>query len=358
MPDIADELARAKNLLAESEADDYVVSPRSHADRFQEIPSLVELLETSEIEGRAESFETIDARANRNRDEYFAHAKRANALVLASAVLGALITAAIAIGGPMVETISEGGTARQALTNPWVLAFSITTALVAGWSAFLLSRLNSGAYLSAWMTARAEAEAERLGFFQTLTNPKALLHPLNPPDGPVDMRYHLIAFWYFQRFQIRVQQTYYEQRGADHRRNARIGYNMAAAASAIGVVSALLVPVLSFFVDEYAALFAVVTVSGTALAGYAATREGIAQHQNNAIRYQQTADTLGRLERQTDKVEAAIRLGKADVFRAFVTAVHEQLALEQKQWLEATEKSSEAVQALNEALKDAGASES
>ena len=348
---IEPEDVRAKAMLAEGADDDYVLAPRKHAQKFADLPSLVALLETSEIQGRAESYEKIDARAIRNQNEYFSHAKRANSLVLVSAVLGALITASIAVGGPMVESVSDGTTATQALTNPSVLLFSVAAALVAGWSSFLLSRLNSGAYLQAWMTARAEAEAERLGYFQALTDPKSLLHPLDPPDQPVDVRYPLIVFWYFLRFQVRVQQSYYEKRGEDHRREARTGYNLAAAASAIGVISALLVPVLSFFVDTYAALFAVVTVAGTALSGYAATREGIAQHQNNAARYQTTADILARLERQTDAVEAAIRAGRPQMLNTFVGAVHEQLALEQKQWLETTEKSSEAVQKLTDALK-------
>lgn len=353
MTDQPDELERARARLAETAPDDYVIAPQDHTRQFQDVPTLVQLLETSVIRGMAASFTKVDARANANRDTYLSSAQRANSLVLASAILGALITASIAIAGPMLDAGSTDDTAGPTLTNPWVAVFSIAAALVAGWSAFLLSRLNRGGFLQDWMVTRAEAEAGRLAYFEAITKPETLLNPLDEAPEAVHPKVQLIAFWYFLRFQLRVQLTYYEQRSADHRRAARFSYNLAAVAVAVGVICALLVPLLSVFMGKYAALLAVVTVGGTALGGFATTREGISQHQTNAIRYQKTADTLARLALDTDRVEAALRLGRADVLTAFVDAVHEQLALEQKQWLDTTGKSSVAIENLNHALKSA-----
>jgi hypothetical protein len=97
------------------------------------------------------------------------------------------------------------------------------------------------------------------------------------------------------------------------------------------------------------ATFAVV---GSAISSFASSKEATNQDRRNAERYARTSEALERIESRLDDVREAVAAGSHEALRRFVKAVHEQLSLEHRQWLEGAEAISEDLAALEEALAD------
>ena len=89
---------------------------------------------------------------------------------------------------------------------------------------------------------------------------------------------------------------------------------------------------------------------GAALSSYANSREAVSQDRRNAERYARTLTALGGLEARVDEVRNVVAAGNKQVLTEFASAVNEQISLEHRQWLEATEATRAAVAKLDEAL--------
>ncbi len=62
--------------------------------------------------------------------------------------------------------------------------------------------------------------------------------------------------------------------------------------------------------------------------------EAINQDGRNAERYNRTAVTLKKLRNRLNEVRRQVSAGNFDILSEFVEAVHDQLSLEHRQWLE------------------------
>lgn len=329
-------LKKARERLKEETPYDYLIEPTKHAAAYAEdIPELTKLLQADAVKVIAEAFETANERAVERQSKYRKYASWANRLVAMTAVLGASVTAAVTLSGQAGENMQ----------NILVPVLSMLAALTAAAAAFLLNLLNGARYLRRWMEARAMAETERLAYFKMVTSPQKIT------EGTVDPGVYLLSFWYFLRHQYRVQTKYYSDRSRDCESSANRSLLLAAAAAALAMLSSLLVPALSATIGIWVALFGIVTVLGTALSGYATARESMNQDQRNAERYERTGHILTKLGARIGQVEAAIGRGNVAVLSDFVDAVHEQLSLEHRQWLEAAEGATAAVQRLDEVLR-------
>jgi hypothetical protein len=139
---------------------------------------------------------------------------------------------------------------------------------------------------------------------------------------------------FFRRYQLQLQQTYYQGRSQQH--------SMSLLKTAkIGAIAAVIVTAFSGssgfagFFNEKLISFAALGTIGVALTALASRRESVNQDERNAMRYKITADVLSKVAEKYSSVQKALAAGKDPVILLhFVDAVHEQLSLEHRQWTE------------------------
>jgi hypothetical protein len=139
---------------------------------------------------------------------------------------------------------------------------------------------------------------------------------------------------FFRRYQLQVQQAYYEGRSQQHAisllTTARIGGIAAVIVTAFSGSSGF----AGFFEPDLISFAALGTI-GVALIALASRRESINQDEHNAMRYRITANVLAKVAEKYSTVQKTLANGQDPViFLHFIDAVHEQLSLEHRQWTE------------------------
>jgi len=199
-------------------------------------------------------------------------------------------------------------------------------ALGAGaYAAMLLFQVNGGRLLSRWMSLRAAAETERLGYFNRLVR-------LVEASYADNRRVQLLSLELFRRYQLGIQQVYYNHRGVQHRKSMDKTLRLGAVAAGILALGSGTVGIVGFFKPELLPL-AAIGLLGSALSTVASRREELNQDERNSERYDRTADVLSHLREKHTEVQRALADGKLEVLAEYVAAVHEQLSLEHRQWL-------------------------
>jgi len=315
--------------------DDAIV-PTEHADLYAEsAPELSAILGSTAVATAAESYEQFDTKAGERQTRFKTAANRANVLVLGTAFCGAIVVTA----GVLRDIL--GLEAAQALA----IGFAIAALVVgAGASAYLYGA-KGGDYLTKWMRSRAEAEAWRTRYFEAVTAP-------DDADGqPYPTGLLLLKLQYFVRYQLNVQLLYYDKRGTEHERSAARSLRFAAFAIALSAIITGLAGMLSTAYLEFVALGGIGVIA-SALTAFASTRESINQDQRNAERYERTFETLTKLKMNLGAIQRGIIKAGPKPLTDFVQAVHEQIFLEHRQWLDDAALASTALQTLEETLKN------
>ena len=319
----------AVDTLGAAGNDDWKVEPTRHAaDLEARAPGLAEVLCSSALKTPAQLFEEKDKQAGEAQTEFKRTANRANWAVLLTTAFSALLLIAALV---IPETIAA---------KEYVLGFFGFCGVISGaCGAMWVHRTREGALLHNWMSARAEAEALRWQYFEAVINAE-----IASGDSPNAL---LFQFEYFRRYELDVQIKFYTKRAAENKRDAdnwtRLSsYSVAGAAIAAGVsgLHPKLIP--------FAALGAV----ATALGSFAATKDVVNQSRRNADLYNTTGDALVKLAGKLDDVRVAAAAGEREPVKQFVTAVHEQLAAEHRQWLQAAEGIQPAIDKLEQTLSD------
>jgi hypothetical protein len=195
------------------------------------------------------------------------------------------------------------------------------------------------------MRARARAEAQRLSYFDQLVR-------RGIEKWPGDVYQQLLCLEFFRRFQLGVQQAYYKGRRERHLRSRGRSAVIAGVAAAILAFGSGLGGVLAI-VDPSLVPLAALGTLGAALSILASRREEIEQDERNAERYKRTSDLLSTLRKSHGDVQRAVAAGNAEPMIKYVAAVHNQLSLEHRQWLENTEEVDSTIRELRESLKPA-----
>ncbi len=218
----------------------------------------------------------------------------------------------------------------------WLILAAAVGAVVAGGLATMwIQRVKQGQLLERWMTARAEAETARFRYFDIVTE----------RGGAADPN---LLLEYFRRYQLDVQRAYYGGRAGDHRRAA----DRALGRSTLGVAGGSMATGLAGIgmVNPAWTSLAAVGLVGQAWGAMVANEEATAQNRRNAERYGRTRLALDRIYERLDEVRMAVAGGHAEVMAEFVQAVHEQLSLEHRQWLEEMHGAGTAIGRLEELL--------
>lgn len=304
-------IQEAIRVIGPSDDDDYVLTPSEHADRYRDAsPELAKLLESSAVRVIAERYERLDERALELQGAFEGTSSRARNAVFWTGVSSAVLLAGGGLSGVIAPTV------RILLTSVAGAGAVVTGALARMW----IKRIKEGRLLERWMAARADAETERLRYFESITAGTDSVDPI-------------LLLEYFRRFQLDVQRAYYRNRGVDHRRAADRALNRGSIAVAGGAAASGLAGVLSVFQPAWTAL-AAVGLTGQAWASTVTNEEATAQSRRNAERYDRTGVTLDRIYERLDEVRTAVAGGDTAVLSEFVETVHEQLSLEHRQWQE------------------------
>jgi hypothetical protein len=317
----------AAELIGEQPHGDYRLDLAAHAERYKDIPALATLLRSAPLSVVREQYEQADAKAANAQTRYKTNMGCANAAVLAAASLSGLMMAA------------QIATAELKISG-LVLVLGILSAVSAAAATTWLFLVRQGNMLDAWMQRRAEAETQRLSYFNVVAEPDGT----NPPNADLD----LLRLEYFRRYQLDVQKNFYQFRGEAHGAAADKTLYLGGYAVLLSALASALTAGLG--AHGIATALGAVGVLGAALSSYASSREALSQDRRNAERYARTRTALGGLEARLDHVRKAVAAGNTRALTEFASAVNEQISLEHRQWLEATEATRAAVAKLDEAL--------
>jgi SMODS and SLOG-associating 2TM effector domain 1 len=318
--------------IGEGQPDDFVLAPTTHAAELAgKAPALAVLLRTAKIATLARQYERRDRDAGDAQGRFKDAMLWANAAVLATGAIGALIM----VAGIVEQKFDD--------TDLWPLLLALGLgALVSGALASMwLFRVREGHLVEAWMTERAQAESARLEYFASLAKEKT--------SAPSALPLGLLKLEYFRRYQLDVQLAFYDRRSRQHRQSADRTLALGGFAAALAAVASGSAGIAASIEAPWAAL-AAFGVVGTALAAFAATREGVNQDRRNAERYGRTLSALEILRGRLDDVRAGVLAGSQDLLEEYVAAVHEQLSLEHREWLSGAETTRSAIGRMEETL--------
>ena len=243
----------------------------------------------------------------------------------------------------MVAGILAAGGSHLALLEKYSpLFFGIGGVLFGVAASMCLNYIQKANLLTEWMEKRAEAETQRLHYFDLITRPQS-------EGGKSALFPALIKLEYFRRFQLDVQIIYYQLRGSGHSSRAKRAVLLGTLTMGLGALANGLAGGLGFISSKWTAIAGLALVA-QAFAALIGISEAINQDGRNAERYDRTGRGLRALKANLDEVRLGLIKGKTELLSRFVEAVHEVLSTEHRQWLKAFHEKSSAMGRLEDLL--------
>lgn len=312
-----DLITKSKAAIGEEKPKDYKLKPTKFPEVLNKnASSLSNLLKRSSFERRAERYEKYSNEAKSAQKKFKTYAMQATWSICVAAISGSCLSA--------VSLYIVKFESNFIFTSCLFILGFISIAF-AGLAVFRLHQIKTEKLFEIWMTERAKAEAERLGYFSALA--RYLFK--NHKD---DIWLSLLFACMFKRYQIEVQLLYYSNRCKEHRKSLEITSKIGAVAAICLAFGSGVLGMFGAFHEKVLPLAALGTI-GAALSIVASRREEINQDGRNAERYTRTADILSNLSQKHDDILEAISEGKkSDLLVKYVDAVNDQLSLEHRQW--------------------------
>jgi hypothetical protein len=322
---MTEEIKRAEVAIGEHSNDDWQIQPRSFPQQLEaDTPALASFLSDSLYVEKAKQFENADKLAV----DYQSRFKKRSENMSIGIFLGAAATALLSlIAADPLAAIQPGLTNAGSVNEIVSLIAGIVIFVASGTFIFNSQMISKLKLYENWMENRAKAETARLLYFK-----EAAQNLINEQTGNKMLLHEFCCF--FRRYQLQVQQTYYQGRSQQH------AISLSKTVK-IGAIAAVIVTAFSGssgfagFFDQKLLAFAALGTIGVALTALASRRESINQDERNSMRYQITANILGKVAEKYSSVQKALANGKDPIILLhFVDAVHEQLSLEHRQWTE------------------------
>jgi hypothetical protein len=327
-------ITAARDALGTGEKEDYVIAPIRHADQLAgKAPALERMLRRSELGTIAQRYEEKDTEAEQAQLVFKRTTNRANWAVFLTACFSAflLMTALLA-------ALSTG------MVEKWLQILSGSGGILSGaFGSMWLFKVREGHLLERWMTARAAAETRRIQYFDLAT---AVQDDGENSSIPLP----LLQFEYFRRYQLEAERAFYRRRSEDHQQAADSMLTLSAIAVALASFATGMGGLLGVALSPQWVSIAGFGVVATALSAFASAKEAVSQDRRNMERYRRTLEALESLSGRLDTVRMAAALGEREPLEQFVAAVHEQLSLEHRQWLETSESTTASLAKLEDAL--------
>lgn len=333
--DATNPIETAKEIIGQNKEDDYVLDPGGHAEQFAaKSQELEKILKTSYVSTTAGEFKRRDNKANQAQREFKKWSKRANWTIF----LTACFSAGLLATGVLSPTLGNKVTAF------FVGSFAFGSVLCGAFAGVCINLIRSGRLLEKWMRNRAEAETQRIDYFNVIVSSR--YNDNTSSTVPIT----LLQLEYFRRFQLDVQLVYYRIRAEQH--SCLANKALSISTWAMGGVALLngLTGIFGVFNTKWAAIAGVALVL-QAFASKVTNTEAVNQDGRNAERYERTISVLAKLSGKLDEVREGILEGDKEVLLSFVKAVHEQLSLEHRQWLKSSDERMSAIGKLEQHLK-------
>ncbi len=328
-------IERAKAAIGEDTPDDYKIAPTDFPRKLQQnAPELSSILKYSSFQEISKRYEQHDALAitSQSRFKFFAH--QATWMICCAAIAGSLLA-----------SLAAANFIPSNFLTSILFILGLISTIGGCFAVYRLHQIKSEKLLECWMTARAKAETERLGYFNAISR-----HLVK--DKKNDRYLQLLFLCMFKRYQLEVQRLYYMSRSGDHRSSlettSRIGavaaFSLALGSGVLGMTGAFLPDLLPF---------AALGTIGAAISVVASRREDLNQDERNAERYSRTADILSKIAERYDDVLIVVNKGSNPrVIIEYIDAVNDQLSLEHRQWTSDSAEMSSALSALEESISE------
>jgi hypothetical protein len=327
---------QAREIIGEQPAGDYTLDLDKHIERYQtKAPLLASLLASAPIKAIREEYHRRDNTAIEAQAEYKRVMQHANLAILIAAGLGALTMAA--------QIVLRGWPAAAAYVPYVVGALGVLSAISGGLAARWLYIARVGNMLEGWMGARAAAETQRLSYFVAVGTPSDVQAP--------DLDLTLLRLEYFRRYQLDLQQIYYEERGRRHRADAQRTLEQGGNSVMLSAVASLGAGIGGAAWDGVITALGAVGVFAAAWSAYTNAKEALSQDRRNGERYERTRAILAGLAGRLDDVRKAVSGGNEKALSEFVSVVNDQISLEHRQWLDSAEQTKNVMAKLDDALK-------
>ena len=336
-----DHIKQAEVAIGEHSSDDWQIQPRGFPQQLEtDAPALADFLSDSLYVEKAKQFEHADQLAVAYQSQYKKRAQNMSIGIFIAAVATALLSiiatdplTAMATMKPdffpkldkdCIQYVKDG---IQLVNKIISLIAGLVIFVASGWYIFNSQMISQLKLYEQWMENRAKAETARLLYFK-----EAAQNLINEQTENKQLLHEFCSF--FRRYQLQVQQTYYQGRSQQH------AISLSKTVK-IGAIAAVIVTAFSGssgfagFFDQKLLAFAALGTIGVALTALASRRESINQDERNSMRYRITANILGKVAEKYSSVQKALANGKDPIILLhFVDAVHEQLSLEHRQWTE------------------------
>ncbi|SMF15400.1 Protein of unknown function [Alteromonadaceae bacterium Bs31] len=328
-----DAIKSAENAVGDHTNDDWQVTPHQYPAQLTETaPHLAEFLSDSLFIEKAKRFETADTLAVDYQGRFKRRARHASISIFVAAAATAFLSSV-----PMLEPFIGK------VMPHFSLAGGIVVFVASGMALFNTQMIGQLKLYEQWMRNRAKAEQARLSYFG-----EAAQRLVKGEVGELPPQCLLEFCAFFHRYQLQMQQNYFEGRSLQHadslRKTARIGAIAAVVVAAFSGSAGL-----AGYFDTHLMDFASLGTIGVALSALSSRLESINQDERNASRYSATAEILSQIAEKYSSVQRSlVRGGKPEILLNFVKAVNEQLASEHREW---TEDTTEISKAYNELLK-------
>ena len=333
-----DRMAEARQIIGKNEAQDYILQPKMFAELFSErAPVLSDLLTSSELEGIAEKYSQYDRKAIAAQSQYKAWMQKARLWVLLTACCSAAL---LAVATWLVQPD------EAALAKTLFIGISIAAFVASFVATTYIKLVENLSLLKKWMGNRASAEMQRLSYFERFAK-----HRFQASDGVDPIFVHLLQLEFFRRFQLDMQLNYYTQRSGDHASAAEKSATISTWSMGIAGLAAAIAGFLGASIDPRWAAVAALGFVFQAHASNALSAEAVNQDRRNEERYGRTMKSLQDLKADMDGVRQQVSAGNTKILPTYVDAVHEQLSLEHRQWIEDLEMTSQVLGELKAQLK-------
>jgi hypothetical protein len=322
---MTNEIKQAEAAIGEHSGDDWQIQPRSFPQQLEaDTPQLAEFLSDSLYVEKARQFENSDQLAVDYQSRYKKRAKHMSIGIFVGAVATALLSL---IAADPLAAIWPDLNIDDSVNEIVSLITGVVIFVASGTFIFNSQMISQLKLYENWMENRAKAETARLLYFK-----EAAQNLINEQAENKALLHEFCSF--FRRYQLQVQQTYYQGRSQQH------AISLSKTVK-IGAIAAVIVTAFSGssgfagFFDQELLAFAALGTIGIALTALASRRESINQDERNSMRYKITADVLDKIAEKYSSVQKALANGLDPIILLhFVDAVHEQLSLEHRQWTE------------------------
>jgi len=307
----------SKAAIGEEKPKDYKLRPTKFPEILDKRAAVLgNILKRSSFAKRAERYEKYSNGAKLAQKRFKTYAMQATWGICVAAISGSFLSA-VSLYIAKFES--------NFIFSSCLFMFGFISITFAGLAVFRLHQIRAENLFEIWMTERAKAEVERLGYFSALARYLYQNHKNN-------IKLSLLFACMFKRYQIEVQLLFYSTRCKEHRKSLKKTSTLGALAAICLAFGSGVLGILGVFQEKVLPLAALGTI-GAALSIVASRREEINQDGKNAERYTRTAYILSKLSQKHDDILEAISEGKKpDLLVNYVDAVNDQLSLEHRQW--------------------------